>query len=142
MIKAHCRFAGDGWVIYDSSYCPQAANMKSLDWGLMDGHLWNKLFTRRAKAIACCRICFSELHSQVDCPEAPDAHFASAHTKLGCKDPRGRPANCLIAVEVTDVCFSCASMPMSALKGTHSFTAERIIPTLLKEIITDNDRGF
>jgi len=89
IIKAHRRFAGDGWIIYDSFYCRQAANIKSLDWGLMDGHLWNELFTGRPKAIARCRICLSELHSQTDCPEAPDAHFAPSHTlaKLGHKDP-------------------------------------------------------
>jgi len=68
--------------------------MKSMDWGLMDGHLWNELFTGRAKAIARCRICLSELHSQAECPEAPDVHFTPSHTsaKLGHKDPRQTPA--------------------------------------------------
>ena len=90
IIKAHRRYAGDGWVIYDSSYRRQAANMKSLDWGLMDGYLWNEIFTGRAKAIARCRTCLSELHSQADCPEAPDVRFISAQTmaKLGRKEPR------------------------------------------------------
>jgi len=47
-------------------------------------------FTGRAMAIARCRICLSELHSQADCPEAPNVHFTPSHTsaKLGCKDPR------------------------------------------------------
>ena len=39
IISAHRRYTGDVWVIYDSSYCCQAANMTSLDWGLMDGYL-------------------------------------------------------------------------------------------------------
>ena len=69
-IIAHCRFAGEGWVIYDSSYHRQASNARSLDWGQIDGHLRNEIFTGKAKAIARHRICLSEMHSHVDCPQA------------------------------------------------------------------------
>ena len=45
---------------------------------------------------------------------------------------------------VTDVHFSHASMPTSALivkEGTHCLTVKRNVPTLLKEITTDNEWG-
>jgi len=44
IIAAHCRYADDGWVIYDSSYCRQTANIKSLDLRLIDGtrFLWGE----------------------------------------------------------------------------------------------------
>jgi len=71
-ILAYRRFAGDGWVIYDSSFHRQAANIKSLDWGHMNSRLWNEIFTGRAKAVTRCRFCLSELHLYTDCPQAPD----------------------------------------------------------------------
>jgi len=64
---------GDGWVIYDSSYWRQAASIKFRDWGQMDGRLWNEIFTGRAKAIACCRICLSE---HTDCSQIPNTHLS------------------------------------------------------------------
>ena len=75
IILAHRRFAGEGWVMYDSSYRRQASNAKSLDWGQMDGHLWNEIFTGSAKAIARCKICLSEMHSHVDCPQALESRL-------------------------------------------------------------------
>ena len=73
IICAYCRFSGDGWVIYDSACCLQAVNIKFLDWGQLDGHLWNTIFTGWAKAITHYRFCLSELHFHTDCPQAPDA---------------------------------------------------------------------
>ena len=31
--------AGHAWVIYDLAYCRRAANLKSLDWGVIDFNL-------------------------------------------------------------------------------------------------------
>jgi len=101
IILAHRRFAGDGWVIYDTSYRRQAANMKFLDWGQMDGHLWNKIFTGRAKAVAHCRICLSELHSHTDCPQASDVHFLPAQTPIrhGWREGRQPPDEIMSPVQ-------------------------------------------
>lgn len=80
IITAYRKYAGDGWIIYDSSFRRKAANLKSLDWGQMDGKLYNETFTGRAKAIARCRICSSELHSHTECPQATDRQQPAAHT--------------------------------------------------------------
>ena len=87
IIATHRRYAGKGWVIYNSSYRHQAASMKSLDWELMDGQLWNENFTG---SIARCRICLSELHPQANCPPASDGHLTSVQplARQGCREPR------------------------------------------------------
>ena len=89
---AHCRFAGEGWVIYDGSYHRQASNARSLDWGQIDGHLRNEIFTGKAKAIACRRICLSEMHSHVDCPQVHAGSSSVANPISQQKWPAGRQA--------------------------------------------------
>ena len=71
IIRTHRRFVGDRWVIYDASYRRSAAHRKSLDWGIKDQDLYSETFTGRAKAIACCSYCLSELHRTAECPHAP-----------------------------------------------------------------------
>ena len=70
IIRAHRRFVGDRWVIYDASYRRAAAHRKSLDWGIKDQELYSETFTGRAKAIDSCSTCLSELHRTTDCPRA------------------------------------------------------------------------
>ena len=141
IIKAHRRFAGDGWIIYDTSYRRQAANMKFLDWGIMDGHLWNEIFTGRAKAIARCKICLSELHSQVDCPEAPETHFSPVHSqaKLGRRDIRHIPGEiCRLyndsrgnrctfqPCKYAHICYDCHGRhPFSQCRKEHPYPPKR-----------------
>jgi len=148
IIAAHRRYAGDRWVIYDSSYRRQAANMKSLDWGLMDVQLWNEIFTGRAKAIAHCRICLSELNSQADCPQAPESHLTSVQPlvrqgrrehrqALGeiCKlfnDSRGNRCTFQLCKYV-HICSDC--------QGRHPFSVcRKDHPYSLREITVDDDR--
>ena len=66
IVKAHRTYAGQGWVIYDIAYHHRAANMKSLDWGVIN-FLYNETFASRAKAIPRCKFCFSELHTSNEC---------------------------------------------------------------------------
>ena len=95
------------------------------------------------------RICLSELHSQANCPEAPDAYFTSAHTmaKLGYQDPRqalGETSKLFNESRVNRRTFQsckCAHV-CSECKGRHSLTVERSISILIEEIIADNECGF
>ena len=80
IILTYRGFAGDGWVKCDSSYQQQAANVKFLDWGQMDGNLWNEILMGRAKAVAWCRIFLCELHSHADYPPAPDGNHPLPQT--------------------------------------------------------------
>ena len=73
---AHHKFAGERWVIYNSSYRHQASDAKFLDWGQMDEHLWNEIFTGESKGHCYLQyICFSEMHSHVECPQTLEAHL-------------------------------------------------------------------
>ena len=67
IVKAHRTYAGQGWVTYDMAYRCRAANMKSLDWGVIDFNLYNETFAGRAKAIPRCKFCSSELHTSNEC---------------------------------------------------------------------------
>jgi len=78
IISAYRKYVRDGWIIYDYSFRCKATNLKSLDWGQMDGKLYNETFTGRAKAIARCRICSSELHTHTECPQAIDLQIPAA----------------------------------------------------------------
>ncbi len=71
IVKAHRTFMGDGWVVYDTCFRRQAAVSKSLDWGIIDFNLYNETFTGRAKLLARCSHCASEMHSSSDCAYAP-----------------------------------------------------------------------
>ncbi len=71
IVKAHRTFIGDGWAVYDTCFRRQAAVSKSLDWGMIDFNLYNETFTGRAKVLARCSHCASEMHSSSDCAYAP-----------------------------------------------------------------------
>ena len=70
IVKAHRTYAGQGWVTYDIAYRRQAANTKSLDWGVIDFTLYNETFTGQAKAIPRCKFCSSELQASNECDHA------------------------------------------------------------------------
>ena len=46
------------WVSYDMAYRHQAANQRSLDWGVFDSTLYNEACTDRAQLIPRCRFCW------------------------------------------------------------------------------------
>lgn len=71
ILKAHRSFQGDAWVTYDMTYRRRAANQKSLDWGVIDFTLFNEAFAGRAKPVARCKFCLSDLHPSTDCCYAP-----------------------------------------------------------------------
>jgi hypothetical protein len=85
IVKAHRTFTGEGWVSYDTCYHRKAAVSKSLDWDTIDFTLYNETFTGRAKAMACCRYCSSDLHLSQDCAYAPvsqhDSHGIQARAR-------------------------------------------------------------
>jgi len=140
IILAYQRFAGDGWVVYDSSYRRQAANTKFLDWGQMDGRLWNEIFTGRAKAIARCKICLSELHSHTDCPQAlttrlPPSHFPDRQFRREARQTPGeichlfndqRGNRCTYhPCKFVHVCAECwGNHPISHCKRDHPYPAK------------------
>ncbi len=71
IVKAQRTFVGEGWVTYDACYRRKAAAAKTLDWGIIDFTLYNETFTGRAKALARCRYCSSDLHPSHECRFAP-----------------------------------------------------------------------
>lgn len=71
IVKAQRTFTGEGWVTYDSCYRRKVAASKSLDWGVIDFTLYNETFTGRAKALARCRYCSSNLHPSHYAPTVP-----------------------------------------------------------------------
>ena len=67
IVKAHRTFTGEGWVTYDTCFRRKAAVSRSTEWGHIDFTLYNETFTGRAKAVARCCHCSSDLHSSQDC---------------------------------------------------------------------------
>ena len=53
------------------AYRRQAANQRTLDWGVLDSGLYNDEFTRQAKAIQRCFYGSADTHHPRDCPDAP-----------------------------------------------------------------------
>ena len=51
IVKAHRTYAGHAWVTYDLAYRRRAANLKSLNWGVIDFNLYTETFACRGKAI-------------------------------------------------------------------------------------------
>jgi len=135
-----------GW---SSTTTPIAARQQT--WSLWIGGLWMGTTGRRflPKAIARCRICLSELHSQAGYPQAPDMHFTSAQTlaKPTHKDFRqimreicklyigSRGNRCTVpfsCAKYTHICTKCqGGHPLSHCWKGH--------PTLLKEITIDDE---
>ena len=86
----------------------------------MDGHLWSEAFTERAKAIAHCRNCLGEMHSQflmwnvlkpwkLVCYQ-PNLPVDTVSRKAGC--PLARFATCLMIPREKGVRISHASSSM------------------------------
>ena len=69
--KASRSFKSSAWATYDMAYRRQAANVGSLDWGVVDAALYSEAFAGRAKAIPRCRYCLADTHASSDCPHAP-----------------------------------------------------------------------
>ena len=72
IIRASRNFEGAAWATYDMAFRRQAANRRSLDWGMTDPVLYNEAFTGRAKAIPRCKYCLSDSHASHDCTYAPE----------------------------------------------------------------------
>ena len=97
IVKAHRTYAGQGWVTYDMTYRRRAANMKSLDWGVIDFNLYNETFAGRAKAIPRCKFCSSELHTSNECEHTYTPNQSSSQISQ-----RFRPKG---PEQLTPVCF-------------------------------------
>ena len=97
VLKASRSYQGEAWVSYDMAYRRQAAYRKSLDWGIMDFSLFNETFAGRAKALARCKYCVSELHASQDCEFAParEAQRPAKRPAVGLGDRNTTPL-CLL----------------------------------------------
>ena len=65
--RASRNFEGEAWVWYDMEFRRQAANHRSLDWGVIDTALYNEAFTGRARLIPRCRFCLADSHDSREC---------------------------------------------------------------------------
>lgn len=91
IVKAHRSFTGEGWVTYDNCFRRKMARLKSLDWGEIDFTLYNETFTGRAKAVARCRHCLSDLHTSQDCEYAPPTQPNSGPSQPWTRPPPRYP---------------------------------------------------
>ena len=71
IIQASKNFSGEAWATYDLCYRRRAANLRMLDWGVVDQDLYSKSFTGRARSVARCKNCLSDTHASEDCGDAP-----------------------------------------------------------------------
>ena len=70
--RASRNFEGTAWASYDMAFRRQAANLRSLDWGVIDSALYNEAFTGRARLILRCRFCLADTHDTKECTFAPE----------------------------------------------------------------------
>ena len=71
IVRASRNFEGAAWASYDAAFRRQAANRKSLDWGMIDPTIYNEAFTGRAKLMPRCRYCLADTHEARECQFAP-----------------------------------------------------------------------
>lgn len=71
IIQANKNFTGEAWATYDLCYRRRAANLRSLDWGVVDQDLYSKSFTGRARSVVRCKFCLSDAHVSDECVDAP-----------------------------------------------------------------------
>ncbi len=76
--RASRNFEGTAWASYDMAYRRQAANRKSLEWGIIDPALYNEAFTGRAKLIPRCKYCLVDTHSSHECRDSSEGERASS----------------------------------------------------------------
>lgn len=69
--RAVRNFDGSVWATYDMAYRRQAANQRSLDWGVVDSALYSEAFTGRTRSIPRCQYCCLDTHKSQDCAFAP-----------------------------------------------------------------------
>ena len=65
--RASRNFDGTAWASYDMAYRRQAANQRSLDWGIIDSALYNEAFMGQARLISRYRFCLADSHNSREC---------------------------------------------------------------------------
>ena len=71
IVRASRNYEDSAWASYDAAYRRQAANSRSLDWGIVDSALFSEAFTGRAKQIPRCQYCLAETHRSNECQYGP-----------------------------------------------------------------------
>ena len=69
--RASRNFEGTAWASYDVVFRRQAANRRSLEWGIVDTEAYNEAFTGRARVIPRCVYCLGDTHASHECAFAP-----------------------------------------------------------------------
>ena len=76
--RASRNFEGAAWVSYDMEFRHQAANHRSLDWGVIDTALYNEAFTGRVRLILRYRFCLADSHDSRECTFGPEERYLPA----------------------------------------------------------------
>ncbi len=72
-------FDGPTWATYNMAFRRQAANRKSLDWGVIDSAPYSETFTGRVKSIPHCQFCQLDTHKSEECAFAPESWRGGVH---------------------------------------------------------------
>ena len=67
IMRAQIEFEDPGWRKYDEAYRDKAASMGNRKWSAIDPHLYNQLFTGRAKKVPLCSLCGNSGHTAITC---------------------------------------------------------------------------
>ena len=81
-------FLGDRWITYDIVYCRKAAVTESLDWNQVVFMLYNETFTGRAKSVARCCHCSSDLRSSQKCFYIPGGSMPTVNQSKTLRNSR------------------------------------------------------
>ena len=66
-MRAQIKFENPAWRTYDEAYRDKAATTGNRKWSEIDPHLYNKIFTRRAKKVAICSLRGNTGHNASGC---------------------------------------------------------------------------
>ena len=76
--KASRNFEGTAWASYDMVFRRQAANIRSLDWGVIYSSLYDGAFIGRARLIPRCHFCLAVTYGPKERQSPVRAAYSSA----------------------------------------------------------------
>ena len=68
IIRAYQEYEHPQWRNYDEAFSDKAATTGNRKWSVIDSHLYNQIFTGRARKLPVCTLCGASTHRTEGCP--------------------------------------------------------------------------
>ncbi len=91
IMRAQKEFEEPAWRLYDVAFREKAASTRNTQWSKIDPHLYNQVFTGRARRVTFCTHCQATTHTSEECKEAPPRKKVAVSGETGW-GPSGSPS--------------------------------------------------